>query len=138
MNTVLSPPPIHPNQFLKICDKIYQIINVEWKLQKLISGFVKANVKARRNKRTDDSIYIFIKVPLKFELQCKKAVYLFIFNYRFWLISILLNKVNFFANFIISYQDLHCLLYTKVSLDLISITGTLYMKKLIMHHFIKN
>ena len=35
-----------------------------------------ANVKARRNKRTDGCIYIFTKVPLKFELQCKKAIFL--------------------------------------------------------------
>ena len=57
-------------------------------------------------------------------------------------LKMILNKVNntvgFFANFIILYQDLHCSLYTKVSLDLISITVTLYMTKLIMHHFIKN
>ena len=37
-----------------------------------------------------------------------------------------------------SYQDLHCSLYTKVSLDLTSITMTLYMTKLITNHFIKN
>ena len=57
-------------------------------------------------------------------------------------LKMILNKVNetvgYFANFIIFYQDLHCSLYTKVSLDLISITVTLYMTKLIMHHFIKN
>ena len=56
-------------------------------------------------------------------------------------LKMILNKVNktvgIFANFIIFYQDLHCLLYTKVSLDLISITVT-YMTKLITHHFIKN
>ena len=63
----------------------------------MISGFVKANVKARRNKRTNGSIYIFIKVPSKSELQCKKAVYLFIFNYRFWLISILLGNFDTFS-----------------------------------------
>ena len=57
-------------------------------------------------------------------------------------LKMILNKVHktvgFFANFIILYQDLHCSLYTKVSLDLISITVTLYMTKLITHHFIKN
>ena len=31
-----------------------------------------------------------------------------------------------------------CVLYTKVSLELISITVTLYMTKLIIYHFIKN
>ena len=35
-------------------------------------------------------------------------------------------------------QELHSSLYTKVSLDLISVTVTLYMTKLIAHHFIKN
>ena len=57
-------------------------------------------------------------------------------------LKMILTKVNetigLFANFIISYQDLHCSLYTNNLLDLISITVTLYMTKLITHHFIKN
>ena len=57
-------------------------------------------------------------------------------------LKMILTKVNktigLFANFIIFYQDLHCSLYTNNSLDLISITVTLYMTKLITHHFIKN
>ena len=57
-------------------------------------------------------------------------------------LKMILTKVNetigLFANFIISYQDLHCSLYTNNLLDPISITVTLYMTKLITHHFIKN
>lgn len=44
-----------------------------------------ANVKARRNKRTDGCIYIFTKVPLKFELQCKKAIFLSSITVSDWL-----------------------------------------------------
>ena len=57
-------------------------------------------------------------------------------------LKMILNKVNktigLLCNFKISYQDLRCSLYTKVSLELISITVILYMTKLITHHFIKN
>ena len=57
-------------------------------------------------------------------------------------LKMILNKVNktvaLLRKLHNTYQDLHCLLYTKASLDLISITVTLYMTKLITHHFIKN
>ena len=57
-------------------------------------------------------------------------------------LKMMLNKVNetigFFTHFKMSSQDLHCSLYTKVSLDIISIKMTLYVTDLIRHHFIKN
>ena len=50
-------------------------------------------------------------------------------------LNMILNKINknigIFANFKISYQDLHWSLYEKRQLDFISITLTLYMTKLI-------
>ena len=56
-------------------------------------------------------------------------------------LKMILNKGNKTIGLLpklqISYQDLHCSLYTKVSLDLISIMVTLNMTKLIMHHSIK-
>ena len=57
-------------------------------------------------------------------------------------LKMILNKVNKTIGLLRKLRNIlprsHCLLYTKISLDHISITVTLYMTKPIMHHFIKN
>ena len=54
--------------------------------------------------------------------------------------KMILNKVNKTIGLLCKLQSIlpRSALYTKVSLDLISITVTLSMTNLIMHHFIKN